>query len=146
MNLFNLFDVSGSALMAERQRAEIVASNLANAETTRTPGGGPYHRQEVVFGTAQVTAPSFGETFDSAADNAVRGVQVVKVVTDPTPPVQRYDPSNPDANAHGYVEYPAINPAEETVDLMEAARSYELNIDAVQATKSMITQALTILS
>lgn len=146
MNLFNLLDVSGSALLAERQRAEVVASNLANAETTRTPGGGPYRRQEVVFGTARVTAPSFGQTFDSAADNAVRGVEVVKVVTDPTPPIQRYDPSNPDANKQGYVEYPAINPAEETVDLMEASRAYQLNVDAVQATKSMITQTLTILS
>ncbi|MGH9353685.1 MAG: flagellar basal body rod protein FlgC [Terriglobia bacterium] len=146
MNLFNLLDVSGSALVAERERAEIVATNLANAETTRTPGGGPYQRQEVVFGTERVAAPSFGEVYNSAADKAVKGVQVVKVVTDPTPPVRRYDPSNPDANAQGYVEYPAINPAEEVVDLMEAARSYDLNIDAVQATKGMITQALTILS
>ncbi|MDE3181405.1 MAG: flagellar basal body rod protein FlgC [Acidobacteriota bacterium] len=146
MNLFNLLDVSGSALLAERQRAEVVATNLANAETTRTPGGGPYQRQEVVFGTAHVTRPSFGDAFDSAADNAVRGVEVVKVVTDPTPPIRRYDPSNPDANAQGYVEYPSINPAEETVDMLEAARAYQLNVDAVEATKGMITQALTILS
>lgn len=146
MNLFNVLDVSGSAMLAERQRAEVVASNLANAETTRTPGGGPYQRQEVVFGSARVTQPSFGNVFDSAADNAVRGVEVVNVVTDSTPPVRRYDPSNPDANAQGYVEYPAINPAEETVDLLEAARAYQLNVDAVQATKGMITQALTIVS
>lgn len=146
MNLFNLLDVSGSAMLAERQRAEVVASNLANAETTRTPGGGPYQRQEVVFGTARVTQPSFGDAFDSAADNAVRGVEVVNVVTDSTPPIRRYDPSNPDADAQGYVAYPAINPAEETVDLLEAARAYQLNVDAVQATKGMITQALTILS
>lgn len=146
MNLFNLLDVSGSAMLAERQRAEILATNLANAETTRTPSGGPYRRQEVVFGTAQVAQPSFGDAFDSAADQAVRGVEVVNVVTDHTPPIRRYDPSNPDANAQGYVEYPAINPAEETVDLLEAARAYQLNVDAVQATKGMITQALTILS
>lgn len=146
MNLFNVLDVSGSAMLAERQRAEVVASNLANAETTRTPGGGPYQRQEVVFGAARVTRPTFGDAFDSAADNAVRGVEVVNVVTDSTPPVRRYDPSNPDANAQGYVEYPAINPAEETVDLLEAARAYQLNVDAVQATKGMITQALTIVS
>ncbi|MGH9407611.1 MAG: flagellar basal body rod protein FlgC [Terriglobia bacterium] len=146
MNLFNLLDVSGSALLAERERAEIVATNLANAETTRTPGGGPYQRQEVVFGTMHVTRPSFGEVFGSAADNAVRGVEVVNVTTDATPPVRRYDPSNPDANKQGYVSYPAINPAEEEVDMLEAARSYQLNVDAVQATKDMITQALTILS
>lgn len=146
MNLLNMLDVSGSALLAERQRAEVVATNLANAETSRTPGGGPYRRQEVVFGTARVTQPSFGQTLDAAADNAVRGVEVTQVVTDSAPPIRRYDPSNPDANSQGYVEYPAINPAEETVDMIEASRAYQLNVDAIQATKDMITQALTILS
>jgi flagellar basal-body rod protein FlgC len=146
MNLFNLLDVSGSALLAERQRAEVVATNLANAETTRTAGGGPYQRQEVVFGTVRVAQPSFGQAFDSAADNAVRGVEVTQVVTDPSPPIRRYDPSNPDANAQGYVAYPDINPAEETVDLLEASRAYQLNVDAIQATKNMITQALTIVT
>jgi flagellar basal-body rod protein FlgC len=146
MNLFNLLDVSGSALVAERERAEIVASNLANADTTRTPGGGPYRRQEVVFATTRVGPPTFEQAFDAAADNAVQGVRVAEVVTDPAAPVQRFDPSNPDANAQGYVEYPDINPAKETVDLMEAARAFELNVDAINATKNMITQALTILS
>ena len=145
MNLFNLLDVSGSALLAERQRAEVVATNLANAETTRTPGGGPYKRQEVVFGTVRVAEPSFGQAFDSA-DNAVRGVEVTQVVTDPAPPIRRYDPSNPDANAQGYADYPAINPAEETVDMLEASRAYQLNVDAIQATKNMITQTLTIIT
>src|SRR5579884_450936 len=121
MNLFNLLDVSGSALVAERQRAEVVVSNLANAETTRTPGGGPYPRQSVVFGS-------------------------VRVAADSRPPIERYDPSNPTANAQGYVSYPAINPAEEMVDLLEASRAYQFNVDAIQATKNMITQALTILT
>lgn len=146
MNLFNMLDVSGSALLAERQRAEVVVSNLANAETTRTPNGGPYRRQEVVFGSTKISPPSFAQTFDSVADSAVKGVRVIKVVTDSAPPIERYDPSNPDANAKGYVSYPDINPAEEMVDLLEASRAYQLNVDAVQATKSMITQALTILS
>src|SRR5579875_2098141 len=146
MNLFNLLDVSGSALVAERQRAEVVVSNLANAETTSTPGGGPYRRQSVVFGSARIAPVSFAQTFDSMADIAVRGVRVTKVVADSAPPVQRYDPSNPNANAQGYVSYPAINPAEEMVDLLEASRAYQLNVDAIQATKSMITQALTILT
>lgn len=145
MNLFNLLDVSGSALIAERERAEVVASNLANAETTQTPGGGPYRRQEVVFSTVQVASPSFAQAFNSV-DDAVKGVEVTKVVADSAPPIQRYDPSNPDANAQGYVFYPNINPAEETVDLLEASRAYELNVDAVEATKKMITQTLTILS
>ena len=146
MNLFNMLDVSGSALVAERQRAEVVVSNLANADTTRTPSGGPYKKQEVVFGSMRIVPASFLQTFNSVADSDVRGVRVVKVVTDPTPPIQRYAPSNPDANAQGYVSYPAINPAEEMVNLLEASRAYQLNVDAVQATKSMITQALTILS
>jgi flagellar basal-body rod protein FlgC len=146
MNLFNLLDVSGSALLAERQRAEVVATNLANAETTRTPGGGPYQRQEVEFGTVRVAQPSFSQAFDSAADDAVRGVEVTRVVTDSADPIQRYDPSNPDANAQGYVDYPAINPAEETVDMLEASRAYQLNVDAIQATKDMATQAITIVS
>lgn len=146
MNLFNMLDVSGSALLAERQRAEVVVSNLANADTTRTPSGGPYQKQEVVFGSTRIVPPSFQQTFNSVAASAVRGVRVVKVVTDPAPPIRRYDPSNPDANAQGYVSYPNINPAEEMVDLLEASRAYQLNVDAVQATKSMITQALTILS
>lgn len=146
MNLFNMLDVSGSALLAERQRAEVVVSNLANADTTRTPSGGPYQKQEVVFGSTRIVPASFQQTFNSVGASAVRGVRVVKVVTDPAPPIRRYDPSNPDANAQGYVSYPNINPAEEMVDLLEASRAYQLNVDAVQATKSMITQALTILS
>ncbi len=111
MNLFNLLDVSGSALVAERQRAEVVVSNLANAETTRTPGGGPYRRQSVVFGSVRVAPFSFAQTFDSVADSAVRGVRVLRVAADSRPPIERYDPSNPTANAQGYVSYPAINPA-----------------------------------
>lgn len=146
MNLFNMLDVSGSALVAERQRAEVVVSNLANAETTRTPGGGPYQRKEVVFGSTRISSSSFVQTLNSVADSAVKGVRVVKVVADSAPPIRRFDPSNPDANAQGYVSFPAINPAEEMVDLLEASRAYQLNVDAVQATKSMITQALTILS
>ena len=146
MNLFNMLDVSGSALVSERQRAEVVVSNLANADTTRTPSGGPYQKKEVVFGSARIVPASFLQTFNSVAASAVRGVRVIKVVTDNAPPIRRYDPSNPAANGQGYVSYPDINPAEEMVNLLEASRAYQLNVDAVQATKSMITQALTILS
>src|SRR5579884_1134431 len=94
MNLFNLLDVSGSALVAERQRAEVVVSNLANAETTRTPGGGPYRRQSVVFGSVRVAPFSFAQTFDSVADSALGGVRVWRVAADSGPPMERYDPSN----------------------------------------------------
>ncbi len=146
MNLFAMFDVSGSALTAERERAEVVASNMANAETTRTAKGGPYKRQEVVFGSTPVGGSSFAERLASATDGNVQGVQVVNVVTDPTPPIRRFDPSHPDADAEGYVSYPSINPVQEMVDLMGASRSYQLNVSALQSTKQMIQQSLEILT
>lgn len=147
MNLFAMFDVSGSALTAERERAEIVASNMANAETTRTASGGPYQRQEVVFRSAPVAKSSFAERLASASldDGSVQGVQVLQVASDPTPPIRRFDPSHPDADKDGYVSYPAINPVQEMVDLMSAARAYQLNISAIQSTKQMIQQSLAIL-
>jgi flagellar basal-body rod protein FlgC len=146
MNLFNAMNVSESALLAERSRAEVVASNLANADTTRTPQGGPYRREEVVFQTAPSPAGTFGEALNSFADQHVHGVEVEKVETDQAPPIRRYDPSSPDADKQGYVSYPNINPIAEMTDLMGAARAYQLNVAAVQATKNMITTALTILS
>ncbi|HXJ96871.1 MAG TPA: flagellar basal body rod protein FlgC [Terriglobia bacterium] len=146
MNLFAMFDVSGSALTAERERAEVVASNMANADTTRTAKGGPYQRQEVIFGSTPVGGSSFAERLASAADGNVQGVQVVKVVGDPTAPIRRFDPSHPDADAQGYVSYPAINPVQEMVDLMGASRSYQLNVSALQSTKEMIQQSLEILT
>jgi flagellar basal-body rod protein FlgC len=148
MNLFAMFDVSGSALTAERERAEVVASNMANAETTHTAKGGPYQRQEVVFGSTPVGGSSFADRLASATDTDenVQGVQVVKVATDPTPPIRRFDPSHPDADAQGYVSYPSINPVQEMVDLMGASRSYQLNVSALQSTKQMIQQSLEILT
>jgi len=147
MNLFAMFDVSGSALTAERERAEVVASNMANAETTHTAKGGPYQRQEVVFGSTPVAGgSSFADRLASAADGSVQGVQVMNVVTDPTPPIRRFDPSHPDADAQGYVSFPSINPVQEMVDLMGASRSYQLNVSALQSTKQMIQQSLEILT
>jgi flagellar basal-body rod protein FlgC len=146
MNLFSLLDVSGSALQAERERAEVVASNLANAETTHSAQGGPYHRREVVFAAKALPGQGFAHALAAAADVAVRGVRVERVLTDPTPPLRRYEPSHQDADADGYVGYPAINPIEEIVDLMGAARAYQLNVAAVQSTKAMILQSLQIVS
>ena len=143
MNLFGVLDISGSALTAQRQRAEVVATNLANAETTRTPEGGPYRRQEVVFGAQQTG--SFLKMMGAFEDFRVQGVAIEGVVADLTPPVRRFDPGHPDADADGYVAFPAINPAEEMVNLMSAARSYQLNAAAVQAAKQMIQYSLEIL-
>ena len=143
MNLFGVLGVSGSALLAERQRAEVAASNLANAETTRTAEGGPYRRQHVLFAARR--PQEFARTLASFADFSARGVRVEAVVADTAPPVLRYDPPHPDADAQGYVAYPAVNPIEEFANLMGAARSYQLNLAAVQATKFMIQQSLAIL-
>ena len=143
MNLFGVLDISGSALKAERQRAEVVAANLANADTTRTPEGGPYRRKHVVFkGGVQ----GFGNVLQTRlGGQSAEGVSVSAVVDDTAPPLRRYEPGHPDADAEGYVSYPAINPVEEMVDLMGATRAYDLNASAVTATKQMIQQSLEIL-
>lgn len=145
MNLFGVMKISESALVAERERAEVVTTNLANADTTETPQGGPYRRMEVVFSTVPVSGENGLGALATQADVAARGVQVVNVVQDPSKPIERYQPGNPHANAQGYVAYPDINPAEEMADLMDAARSYELNVTAVQATKNMIQAAINLL-
>jgi flagellar basal-body rod protein FlgC len=145
MNLFRVMEISGSALLAERLRAEVVAANLANAETTRTDSGGPYQRMHVVFG-ARPTSPSFGMHLASFADMHAEDVKVLRVVADTTPPIRRYEPGHPDADSQGYVSYPSINPAEEMVNLMGAARAYEMNSAAVTSAKNMIQSAITILS
>ena len=142
MNLFGMLEVSGSALTAERRRAEVVTSNMANAETTRTPEGGPYQRKLVVFrARPMLQFPMMLASFGGAA----RGVQVEQVVADTKPPIERYQPGHPDANEKGFVLYPAIDPVEETADLMGAMRAYELNASAVQATKTMIQESLDLL-
>ncbi len=148
MNLFGVMEVSGSALEAERVRAEVVASNMANAETTRTSEGGPYRRQQVVF-TSAAPQQSFGGQLlgvaGGGADEQIGGVRVTDVVADPTPPLRRFDPGHPDADKDGYVSYPDINPLTEMVDLMGATRAYGLNSSAVQAEKGMLTASLDIL-
>jgi len=138
-----MLEVSGSALTAERQRAEVVTSNMANAETTRTPEGGPYRRQMVVFRAGR--SPRFPMLLAGLGATAVRGVRVDQVVSDAKPPVERYQPGHPDADPQGFVAYPAIDPVEETADLLGAVRAYELNASAVQSTKTMIQESLDLL-
>jgi len=164
MNLFGMMDSSGEAMQAERVRAEVVAANMANAETTRTALGGPYRRHEVVFAAGK-RGPEFLDSMNAAAGGtlvgapaagalpllplpgaagAAPGVHVAQIVEDPSPPLKRYDPGHPDAGPDGYVAYPDINPLTEMVDLMGAARAYGLNGSAVQAEKGMIASALDI--
>jgi flagellar basal-body rod protein FlgC len=149
MNLFGVMNVSGSALEAERLRAEVVASNMANANTTRTPEGGPYKRQEVVFESSAMDQGTFANHLLSAnsaeANGDIGGVKIAAVVSDNSSGMRRYDPGNPDADKNGYVTYPDINPLTEMVDLMSATRSYDMNSSAVQATKNMISASIDIL-
>lgn len=158
MNLFGLMETSGSAMQAERIRAEVVAANMANAETTRTAtGNGPYRRQQVVFATDNSNS-GFVNSLLSASGSAnaalpaaglnapqiATGVRIAAVVENSSAPLQRYDPGHPDADAKGYVAYPDIDPLTEMVDLMGASRAYGLNASAVQAEKGMISSALEI--
>jgi flagellar basal-body rod protein FlgC len=157
MNLFGVMEVSGSALKAERIRAEVVAANMANAETTRTADGGPYRRQHVVFSAAPAAQSGFGSYLlgqtgmqdgmqpGTQAEPPIGGVEVSAVVEDKASVLKRYDPGHPDADKDGFVSYPDINPLTEMVDLMGAERAYGLNNSAVQATKGMISSALDIL-
>jgi flagellar basal-body rod protein FlgC len=162
MNLFGMMDISASALKAERVRAEVVASNMANAETTKTEDGTPYQRQQVLFaaqgggaGSFQnelksrlgiAAPPSFGLLgTSSAADNVAGGVAVAGVIADQNAPLRRFDPQDPDAGDDGYVSYPDINPLTEMVDLMGATRAYGMNASAVQAEKGLVSTSLDLL-
>ncbi len=143
MSLFSVLSIGASGMAAQRSRAEVLVENLANAETTRTPEGGPYKRKDVVFQSAPAESP-FASVFDSQMQ-AAEGVSVAQVVQDTRPPEQRYLPGHPDADADGYVSFPHINPAEDMVDLMDAARSYEANVASIGAVKDMIERSLDLL-
>ena len=143
MSLFDMMNISASALSAERQRAEITSANMANAETTHTPGGGPYRRKEVVFASSgNLPFRMMLAGFHPGGNNMIPAVRVQRVVDDSTPPLKRYEPGHPDADKEGYVAYPAINPVQEMVDLMGAVRSYQLNASAITASKQMIQQSI----
>jgi flagellar basal-body rod protein FlgC len=144
VNLFGMLEVSGSALAAERWRAEVVSANMANAETTRTPQGGAYRRQLVVFRARPM--PHFPLLLAALRQQSQPGVRVDQIVADPSPMPRRYEPGHPDADSAGYVTYPNVNPVMEMTDLLGAVRAYQLNASAVQAAKNMIQQSLQILS
>ena len=135
MSLFSAISVSASGMEAQRVRAELIAGNLANADTTRTPEGGPYRRRDAVFTTAPVEG--------SFADNlAAAGVRVASISVDAGDPERRYLPGHPDADKDGYVAFPKIHPPEEMVDLMGASRGYEANVAAIATVKDMIGRSL----
>jgi flagellar basal-body rod protein FlgC len=147
MSLFGGLEISASALTAERLRMDVVAENLANAQTTRGADGNPYRRKEVVL---QERAGSFGASL-SAAMNSSRpapqggGVEVAGIAEDQTPLKRVYDPGHPDADADGYVAMPNVDTVTEMVDLIGAQRAYEANVTAMQAAKQMFTRTLDLL-
>jgi len=141
MDLFSSMEVSSSALAAERLRMNLISSNLANANSTRTPEGGPYRRKDAVF-SAVPMADSFRSVLNRMSQGNPRRVEVSNVVQDPNPPRMQYDPTHPDANPQGYVSLPNVNVIEEMADMISASRTYEANITAVQAAKSMAMKTL----
>jgi flagellar basal-body rod protein FlgC len=140
MSLFSVLSIGASGMAAQRARAEMLVENLANAETTRTPDGGPYRRKDVVFESASVESP-FSSVFADQMQ-APGGVAVAEVVTDTRDPERRYHPGHPDADADGYVAFPRVNPAEDMVDLMGASRGYQANVAAIGAVKDMIQRSI----
>jgi len=161
-NFLSSFDISGYGLSSQRVRVNVISSNIANAQTTRTDEGGPYRRKQVVF-----KAVDFNEQFNKALQGmtksasyedpldegdfgkkvnpAVMSVIVDKIVRDDSKPKMKFEPNHPDADANGYVAYPNINPVVEMADLVEATRSYQANIAAFESVKTMATSAISLL-
>lgn len=137
------FEISAAGLDAQRIRLNIISSNLANVESTRTPEGGPFRRRDVVF-TAAPAGSSFDEALSDRLENRPQGVAVSKIVLDSRPFRKAFEPQHPDADSEGYVQYPNVNTMEEMVNMISALRSYEANVTALNATKSMAMKALEI--
>ena len=141
MSLLKSLDISASALEAERERMNVISSNLANANTTRTEEGGPYRRKDVVF-SARGTGIEFDKLMRLALDGELKEVKVDAIVEDKRPPRMVYNPAHPDANQQGYVAMPNISVMEEMVNMITSERAFESNTQAIQTTKSMASQAI----
>ena len=139
MSLMNIFKVAGSALTAESQRLNVTASNLANADSTTGPDGKPYRAKQVVFAVNPIAGAA-----RTASGQQVGGVQVTGVIDDPTPMKTSYDPSNPAANADGYVTLPNVDPVQEMVNMISASRSYQANVETLNTAKQLMLKTLTI--
>lgn len=135
--------ISASGLSAQRLRMNTIQSNIANINTTRSPEGGPYRRKDVVF-ESMPEARNFGELVTMPPNDNLQRVQVTDVHVDEKGVDLRYEPDHPDANEEGYVAYPKINLMEEMANMIQATRSYEANVSAVQASKDMALSALEI--
>jgi len=138
MDLLTTLNIAGSGLSAQRVRMQTVATNMANARTTRTAEGGAYRRRAPVFESVAV------DPFDQVFGDALSEVQVSEIWQSDSPGKRVYEPDHPDADADGFVTYPDIEVMHEMVDLMTTGRSYEANANAVEATRDMALRALEI--
>ncbi|HRK79343.1 MULTISPECIES: flagellar basal body rod protein FlgC [Thiobacillus] len=130
MSLFNIFNVAGSAMNAQSQRLNTVASNLANADSATSASGEPYKARQVVFAATPV------------GENGATGVNVAAVIEDPSPMKMVYDPKNPLADGKGYVAMPNVNVVEEMVNMISASRSYQSNVEMMNTTKTLLLKTL----
>jgi len=161
MSFLSGFDISGYGLSAQRFRINLISSNIANANTTRTDEGGPYRRREVIFKAVdfsdllsqQMQQNGYIEDENPIEDPAAQqfpqpplmAVKVDKIIRDDSPFKLRFDPTNPDADENGYVALPNVNPVIEMADLIEATRAYQANVAAYQSTKTMAQSAIDLL-
>ncbi len=142
---FTIFDIAASGLSAELKRIQIISTNIANVNSTRTPEGGPYRRKDVIFESTKIGEDNFNDILNSAvSDEVAEGVEVKEIFTDPSPFIKKYDPQHPDADQNGYVSYPNVNVVTEMVNLMNASRSYGANVTVIQSLKNMISKAFDI--
>lgn len=139
MKFSDISDVAVSGLIAQRARLAATASNLANAQTTRTPEGGPYRRRDPLFGTAPIGGP-----FSDALSRSLERVTVEGIAYDPRPPTLRYDPGHPDADASGMVALPNVNVVEEVTNLLSASRAFEANLAVLRKVREMAQATLQI--
>ena len=143
MAIFTSFDISASGMTAQRLRSDIISQNLANVNSTSSQDGGAYRRKTVVFSEKNATA--FSDVLLSTAGTVGSGVKVTKIVEDYETPMSKvYDPAHPDADEDGYVTYPNVNVVTEMTNLIDASRSYEANVTAFNASKSMALKGLEI--
>lgn len=147
MSLFGSIGISSQGLSAQRQRMEVVASNLANISTTQTPEGGPYRRRQVVLKAIPKSEfeDNLKDFMNNDFDEQIHGVRTTEIRLDPSPLIMKYEPGHPHADEKGYVAYPNINPSVEMVDMMSTSRSYEANLTAVRSAREMVSTTLELL-
>ena len=154
MGFYDSFEISASGLSAERLSMDVIANNIANANTTRTPQGGAFKRQLVIFAQKPGAVDPSNDASDPASDDfdpnaapkaQVEGVQAMGIVNDPTPDRLVFDPGNPEADPRGYVHYPNVEIVKEMVDMMAASRAYEANVAAMHENTNMNNAALSVL-